>query len=116
MRAMVVEGKVAAAHAARSNEAGAAGRLFPGSTRSRAAMDDLLDVRRQLVQPLTRLRAALSTRDRAVRASAWDEGYAREVEDRYRQQVVPALLDVQQALDEVGAVPTLLRLASTSAS
>lgn len=113
MRAMVAEGKVADVQAARSNEAAAAGRLIAGlDAFPRAAIDDLLDVRRQLEQPLVRFRAALATVTAQFEAAAWEEGFDREVEDLYRQHVAPALLDVQQALEELGALPTLLRLAS----
>ena len=95
MRAMVAEGKVADAHAARSNEAATAGRLIAGlDAFPRAAMDDLLDVRRQLEQPLVRFRAALATVTAQFESAAWDEGFDREVEDLYRRQVAPALLDV----------------------
>lgn len=45
-------------------------------------------------------------------AAAWDETFAREVDDLYRVQVAPALRDVNEALDELGARPTLLRLAA----
>jgi hypothetical protein len=89
MRAMVAEGKVTDVHAARSNEAAAAGRLIAGlDAFPRAAMDDLLDVRRQLEHPLVRFRAALATVQ--VELAAWDEGFDREVEDLYRQQVALA--------------------------
>jgi hypothetical protein len=114
MRAMVAEGKVADVHAARSNEAAAAGQLIAGlDAFPRAAMDDLLDTRRQLEQPLVRFRAALATVTAQFEAAAWEEGFNREVEDLYRQQVAPALLEVQEALEELGALPTLMRLASS---
>jgi hypothetical protein len=113
MRAMVAEGKVADVHVARSNEAAAAGRLIADlDAFPRAAMDELLDVRRELEQPLVRFRAALATLTAQFEAAAWEEGFEREVEDLYRQQVAPALLEVQQALEELGALPTLLRLTS----
>jgi hypothetical protein len=113
MRAMVAEGKVADPHAARSNEARAAGRLIAGlDAFPQAAMDDLLAVRRQLARPLVRFRAALATLTAEFESAAWDEGFAREIDDLYRQQVAPALLNVQEALEELGARPTLLRLAS----
>ena len=76
-------------------------------------MDELLDVRRQLARPLVRFRAALATLTADFESAAWDEGFAREVDDFYREQVAPAVLDVQEALDELGARPTLLRLASS---
>jgi hypothetical protein len=113
MRAMVAEGKVADVHAARSNEVAAAGQLIAGlDAFPRAAMNDLLDVRCKLELPLVRFRAALATATAQFESAAWEEGFEREVEDLYRQQVAPALLDVQEALEEIGALPTLLRLTS----
>ena len=114
MRAMVAEGKVADVHAARPSEAAAAGRLIAGlDAFPRAAMDDLLDLRRQLEQPLVRFRSAIAIVTSEFESAAWEVGFDREVEDLYRKQVAPALLDVQQALEELGALPTLLRLASS---
>jgi hypothetical protein len=113
MRAMVKEGKLADPHRPRAAEAGIAGRLigqleaFPT-----ADMDVILDVRGQLDAPLTRFRSALAKASSEFAAAAWDETFAREVDDLYRVQVAPALRDVNDALDELGARPTLLRLAT----
>ena len=112
LRAMVAEGRVVGAHRPRAAEAGIAGRLiaqleaFPD-----AEMDVVLDVRRQLQTPLVRFRAALASAGSQFESAAWDESFAREVDDLYRREVAPALLEVREALDELGARPTLLRAA-----
>lgn len=117
MRAMVAEGKVVEPRTARSKEAGAAGRLIAGiDAFPSAAMDDLIDVRQQLARPLTRFRAALAKVTAEFESAAWEDDFEREVEDLYRQEVAPALLDVEEALGELGARPTLLRLASSKES
>jgi hypothetical protein len=111
LRAMVAEGKVADPHRPRAAEAGIAGRLigqleaFPD-----ADMDVVLDVRRRLQTPLIRFRAALAAASSQFATAAWDEAFAREVDDLFRREVA-ALLEVREALDELGARPTLLRAA-----
>lgn len=113
MRAMVKEGKLADPHLSRAAEAGIAGRLIGGlETFPEAEMDVILDVRRQLEAPLVRFRAALARGSSEFAAAAWDESFAREVDDLYRRDVAPALEDVKHALDELGVRPTLLRAAS----
>lgn len=117
LRAMVAEGKVADPHRPRAAEAGIAGRLigqleaFPD-----AEMDVVLDVRRQLQTPLIRFRAALADAGSQFATAGWDEAFAREVDDLYRREVAPALLDVREAIDELGVRPTLLRAAGRKES
>jgi hypothetical protein len=117
MRAMVAEGKVVEPRAARSNEVGAAGRLIAGlDAFPHAAMDDLLDVRRRLARPLVRFRGALAKVASEFESAAWDDDFEREVDDLYRREVAPAVLEVDETLDELGARPTLLRVASSKES
>lgn len=111
LRAMVKEGKVVDPQLQRATEAGIAGRLI-GSLEAfpNAEMDVVLDVRAKLQVPLVRFRSALAQFSGEIAAAAWDEVFPQEIDDLYRREVAPALLDVKQALDELAAVPTLLRL------
>jgi hypothetical protein len=111
MRAMVDEGKVIGPQTGRSTEIGVAGRLLGGlEAFPFAAMDELVDVRERLARPLTRLRAVLARASVQFESAAWDEQFAREADDFYRREVSPALADVAEALEELGARPTLLRV------
>lgn len=111
---MLAEGRIAGANPGRGKQAGAAGLLigqleaFP-----EAEMDVVLDVRQKLKPSLTRFRAALAEASAELESPAWQtEEFAREVEDLYHRRVAPALLDLEQAMEELGARPTLRRAAS----
>jgi hypothetical protein len=113
LRAIVNEGKLADPHRSRAAEAGIAGRLIAGlEAFPNAEMDVILDVRLRLQAPLARFRSALARASAEFDAAAWDEGFAREVDDLYRREVAPALLEVEEALKELGVRPTLLRVAA----
>jgi len=113
LRAMVNEGLVTDPHAARAAEVGIAGRLIDGlEAFPDAEMDVILDVRTRLQAPLVRFRSALAQASTELASAAWDESFAREVDDIYRRKVAPALLEVQEALNDLGVRSTLLRLTS----
>jgi hypothetical protein len=113
VRAMVAEGKVSVQNPARSAEAGTAGRLIGGlQAFPNATMEDLLDVREALTGPRVRFRSALSGLTAEFENASWDEDFDREVADLYRRSVAPALLEIEETLDALGARATLLRLAS----
>ena len=113
LRAMISEGKLIDAHRLRAAEAGIAGRLIAGlEAFPDAEMSVILDVRERLGDPLVRFRSALARASAEFASAAWDESFAREVEDLYRREVAPALLEIKEGLIELGVRPTLLRLAS----
>jgi hypothetical protein len=114
LRLMVKEGIVTDPHAARAAEAGIAGRLIGGlEAFPDADMDVILDVRTRLQAPLVRFRSALAQTSTEFATAAWDESFAREVDDLYRRKVAPALLEVEEALRDLGVRSTLLRLSSS---
>lgn len=111
---MVAEGLITDAPTAHSNEVGVAGRLigqleaFPT-----AEMDVVLDVRKQLRLPLIRFRAALARVSSEIESPAWEtEAFAREAEDIYHRHVAPALAELEAAMQQLGALPTLRRVLS----
>jgi hypothetical protein len=77
-----------------------------------AEMDVILDVRRQLTAPLLRFRSALAAASEHFSSAPWETSFPNDVDDFYRRVVAPALLEVQEALEELGARQTLLRLTS----
>jgi hypothetical protein len=111
LHAMVSEGKLADPRRSRAAEAGIAGRRIAGlEAFPDAEMDVVLDVRLRLQAPLARFRSALARASAELDAAAWEEGFAREVDDLYRREVAPALLEVEDALKELGVRSTLLRV------
>lgn len=113
LRAMVKEGIVTDPHVARAAEVGIAGRLIGGlEAFPDADMDVILDVRERLQTPLVRFRSALAQASTEFASAAWDESFARDVDDLYRRKVAPALLEVEEALSDLGVRATLLRLSS----
>jgi hypothetical protein len=76
-------------------------------------MDVVLDVREQLRKPLVRFRAALARVSREIEAPAWDsKEFTRETEELYQRLVAPALAELDEAMQELGALATLRRVAS----
>lgn len=74
----------------------------------RADMADILDVRQRLADARTRFRAAMATAGRDLEdVPAVD--FERELDAYRRQHVEPVLLDIREELEELRAVPTLLR-------
>lgn len=116
VKSMVAEGLITDARTSRANEVGAAGQLIAQMEAFPCAeMDAVLDVRSQLRLPLIRFRAALARVSREIESPAWESArFAEEVEDLYRHHVAPALADLEQAIQELGALPTLRRVASDS--
>ncbi len=116
VKSMVAEGLVTDVRASRSKEAGAAGQLIAQLEAFPAAeMDVVLDVRKQLKLPLVRFRSALARVSREIESPAWESAaFGREVDDLYRQHVAPALAELTEAMQQLGALPTLRRVASDS--
>jgi hypothetical protein len=79
-------------------------RAFPD-----ADWDVILDVRERCAQSRTRLRAAISQASGELENASEDELVAACVALR-RRVVAPALADIEHELDDLGVVPTLLRL------
>jgi hypothetical protein len=113
IQSMISEGRLSAPNPSRAVEAGIASRLvgtleaFP-----EAEIDVILDVRRRLAVPLVRFRSAMASASAEFASAAWDETFDDEIDDLYRRLVAPSLLEVDEALEELGVKPTLLRVAS----
>jgi hypothetical protein len=95
-------------------EIGAAGRVlqrleaFP-----EAEVLDILDVRQRLSLSLVRFRGAMAESARRFEATAWDPGFAAEVENYRRAVVEPAVQEVDEGLRELDVGPTLRRLSKS---
>lgn len=63
----------------------------------RATMAEVLDVRRELSDPLERFRGAVIRLSRLVESPLLEADFQREVEDVYKSEVAPALTEIRQA-------------------
>ena len=65
-------------------------------------MDEVLDLRRRLSEPLRSFRGALAKLSRDFEARSFDEAFEVEVQDAWRLQVAPALEEIRETLAEHG--------------
>jgi hypothetical protein len=71
------------------------GRLptFPDAT-----VDEVLDIRTQLANPLTGFRGAMVTVAKDFTSEAWEKGFNDEVHDAWVERVAPALQGIEEAI------------------
>jgi len=65
-----------------------------------ASIDEIEDIRRELISPLVRFRAAISTYARNVEAEVWSDDFAIQIEQYFIEQVRPSLLEIEEAIQE----------------
>ncbi|MFL5798477.1 MAG: hypothetical protein ACJ77A_11170 [Actinomycetota bacterium] len=65
-------------------------------------MDEVLDLRDRLANPLARFRSEMVSMAREFQTRSFDQGFAVEVQDAWRQRVEPALADIREGLAEHG--------------
>lgn len=82
----------------------AAAASFMGYLPNFASMpiDEVLDLRKELSNPLKRFRGAMARMSRDFESRPIDEAFVHEVDDAWRTQVEPALLDIREAMAEHG--------------
>jgi hypothetical protein len=76
-----------------------------------APIDELLHLRGDLEGPLTRYRAKVSQLASTLATLSLDPEYAAEVDDLWRNDVAPALLELQEGFAEHGLVREIARAA-----
>jgi hypothetical protein len=114
VRAQVSEGlfEVGAVSRRRGKQASAAAQLieklpsFPS-----ASVSEVLDIREELREPLTRFRAAVSEMERLIQSAAHEPDFAAEVEDLYIEKVAPALLEIAELARNNSYLRQLMRAA-----
>lgn len=93
--------KPATGPAGRSAQAMAAsgfvGRLptFPNAT-----VDEVLDIRAELADPLTRFRGAIVTVANGMTSEAWDGGFGDEIHDAWIERIEPAIAEIHEWVRE----------------
>jgi len=80
-----------------------------------ADLDVLVDVRQSLQRPLVRFRQALRSVARDLNGLE-PKDLPSATETLRREDVAPAIADIEETLDDLKAIPTLLRLASNRAT
>lgn len=81
---------------------------FPG-----APLDELLDLRADLDDPLTRYRAAAVTLAAKLHARAFDDDLAAEIDDLWQSHINPALLEIRELYGEHSLVKEVARSLGT---
>jgi hypothetical protein len=62
-----------------------------------ASIDEILDIRKELEEPLIRFRAAVMGYSNIVESLPWRKEFAQTVEEIYLEQVTPTILDIEEA-------------------
>lgn len=114
LKAMIDEGAIGHADLGPATEISMAKSLISSlEAFPQASMDVVLDVRARLADPLTRFRVAMDDMAREVRVTPVGPAFDAEVRRLYRARVEPALLEIRETIEELGARPTLARAASS---
>jgi len=79
-------------------------------------MDELLDARRDLNEPLGRYRRNMSHLRTELRGNPFDEHVGAEIDAIWRTEVSPAILEIRQAMADHGLIRELLRSAGQDIS
>ncbi len=62
----------------------------------KATVAEILDIRTELEAPLVRFRAAMIELGKLVESAAYEEGFADQVDELFRVEVEPALLEIEE--------------------
>ena len=73
-----------------------------------ANMSEILDIRRELQAPLVRFRASIVSISADIEAAPWTRDFWHDVEQVFRKQVEPALLDIEEAIRSNGYLRALV--------
>ncbi len=72
-------------------------------------MDEILDVRARLGRPLVRFRKALADATAQMESTDFGPDFHRDMQSLYRREIDPWLLELDEALDDLGAKASLRR-------
>jgi hypothetical protein len=64
----------------------------------KASVDELLDIRSELTNPLARFRRAMIVFSETMRNAAWDEAFAKEAELVFYREVEPAVIEIEESV------------------
>ena len=74
----------------------------------KATVQEILDIRRELENPLIRFRGAVIHMSEGIRSAAWDEDFPSDAGMAFRKEVEPAILEIEEAVQDNGSLSSLL--------
>jgi hypothetical protein len=74
-----------------------------------ATIREILDIRRELAEPLVRFRSGLMGFAAKIEHEQWDDDFAFDVDQVFRRDVAPAVLDIEDAVKSNRLLTTLAR-------
>jgi hypothetical protein len=74
----------------------------------KATVQEILDIRRELENPLIRFRGAVIEISEGIRSAAWDEDFPSDADMAFRKEVEPAILEIEEAVQDNGSLSSLL--------
>lgn len=66
----------------------------------RASVDEIIDIRQELRDPLVRFRATIGILSREVEIEAYSDEFGQEVQDLWCERVAPALIEIEERVRE----------------
>lgn len=74
----------------------------------KATVQEILDIRRELEDPLIRFRGAVIEMSEGIRSAAWNEDFPDDADMAFREAVEPAILEIEGAVQDNGSLRSLL--------
>lgn len=81
-----------------------------------ARIEEVLEIRDSLNDPLVRFRTAMLSFAEKIRSEAWDSNFADDAENLFVAEVAPAVLEIEEFANQNSLSRSLLRRASTPAA
>ncbi|MEA4899422.1 MAG: hypothetical protein VB115_14430 [Christensenellaceae bacterium] len=79
-----------------------------------APIDEIMDIRNELREPLVRFRKELSLYADTITSVPWDQDFSYECDSLYHQKVAPTVLDINESIRENSFVRNLIGNLSTN--
>jgi hypothetical protein len=95
---------------ARGKHSGLAGHLLARlPSFDQVSINEILDIRSELDEPLARFRAAVISFSEQIRSAPWDEDFSSDAEVVFHRDIRPAILDIEEAVRSNRYLVSLLR-------
>ena len=74
---------------------------------SEASVDELVDIKAELFQPLTRFRSKMLNYSNSLQSMPWDDNFEQECDLLYDKEIAPALLEIEECTKDASFVKNL---------
>jgi hypothetical protein len=74
-----------------------------------ASIDEIIDIRTELDNPLTRFRGAVIKFSDQIRSASWDQDFTSDAETVFHKEVKPSVLEIEEAIKSNRYLDSLLR-------